>query len=76
MVVRLLLLLLLLLQNRTAAGACGPLLQAVQKLQLSLQRCYAELQPQLAAVGCSWHDYLWAAQVRLFFHSLWYNKCA
>jgi hypothetical protein len=58
-------LLLLLMQLCTAAGACNAPLQAVQKLQLSVEHCYAELQPQLAAVGCSWHDYLWAVQVGL-----------
>jgi hypothetical protein len=38
-------------------------MQAVRKLQSSLEQCYAELQPQLSAVECSWHEYLWAVQV-------------
>ncbi|WIA16910.1 hypothetical protein OEZ85_013837 [Tetradesmus obliquus] len=38
-------------------------IQAVHRLQSSVELCFAEQQQQLAASGCNWQDFLWAVQV-------------
>jgi hypothetical protein len=37
--------------------------QAVLGARESLEGCFEVLQPQLAEIGCTWDDFLWAVQV-------------
>jgi hypothetical protein len=41
----------------------SPSPQAVLDVRASLEGCYELLQPELAAIGCGWGDFLWAVQV-------------
>lgn len=44
-------------------------IQAVLGARESLEGCFEVLQPQLAAIDCTWEDFLWAVQVGVV---LWY----
>lgn len=39
------------------------MLQAVTGARESLEGCFEVLQPQLADIGATWQDFLWAVQV-------------